>query len=156
MHNAPTLIDAPHTAAAPARKRTRVIMSAAAAVLALSVAGGAAYWYHEYKKPSQASAADCELAQNIINGAQQISTGPVPDAEQWAKRTGDKRRKEMKDGYLGANVSVYEGWAVETAKQKAGRSAEVPTKQDVKDMQSQARGHCSDAGVTITMPPLGA
>jgi hypothetical protein len=154
MHNAPTLVDAPQTA--PARKRKRVIMSAAAAVLTLAVAGGAGYWYHEYKKPSQASAADCELAQDIINGAQQISTGPVPDAEQWAKKTGDQRRKEMKDGYLGLNIATYEGWAVETAKQHAGRSAEVPTEQDVKDTQSKAQGHCSDAGVTLTMPPLGA
>lgn len=154
MHNAPTLIDTPATT--PARKRNRAVIRAAAAVLTLALAGGAAYAYHEYKKPSQASAADCELAQDIVNGAQQISTGSVPDAEQWAKRTGDKRRKEMKDGYLGATISHYEGWAVETAKQNAGRSAEVPTKQDVKDLQSKARGHCSDAGVTITMPPLGA
>ncbi|EGG46368.1 hypothetical protein [Streptomyces griseoaurantiacus] len=154
MHSTPTLVDAP-ASAAPARGRRRLVLGSLAAVLTVAVVGGAAYAYHEYKKPSQASAADCRLAQDIVTEAQRISTGPVPEAEKWWKKTGDKRRREMKDGYLGVDIATYEGWAVESAKQHAGKSAEVPSKRDVTALQEQARGHCSDSGVTVSMPRFG-
>jgi hypothetical protein len=153
MHTAPTLIDTPTT---PARKRKGLVIGTVAGVLVLAVAGGAGYAYHEHNKPSQASAADCRMAQDLVDQSRKISTGPVPVAEKWAKESGDKRRTEMKDGYLGYNVGTYQGWAVETAKQNAGRSAEVPTKQDVKALQSKVRGHCSDSGVTVTLPQFGS
>lgn len=134
------------------RKRNRLVISAVTAVIAAALVAGAGYWWQDHDKLSQASAEDCKLAQRIITEAGQISTGPVPDAEKWWKETGDERRAQMKDGYLGAKISRYEGWALATAK----KSSERPSAQDVKNLRGEARGHCADSGVTLSMPPLGS
>ncbi|MFC8368587.1 MULTISPECIES: hypothetical protein [unclassified Streptomyces] len=134
------------------RKRNRLVIGAATAVTVAALAAGAAYWWQDRDELSQASAEDCRLAQRIITEAEEISTGPVPDAEKWWQETGDERRAQMKDGYLGIKIAQYEGWAVETAK----KSSEVPSAKDVKDLEGKARGHCSDSGVTLSMPPLGS
>ncbi|MFE4216929.1 hypothetical protein [Streptomyces sp. NPDC056844] len=134
------------------RKRNRLVIGTVAAVIAVALAAGAAYWWQDRNELSQASAEDCRLAQRIVTEAGAISTGPVPDAEKWWRKTGDERRAQMKDGYLGAKISQYEGWALETAR----KSPEAPSTQDVKNLQEDAQGHCSDSGVTLSMPPLGS
>ncbi|MFC8422550.1 hypothetical protein ACFUN7_17025 [Streptomyces sp. NPDC057236] len=134
------------------RKRNRLVIGAATAVTVAALAAGAAYWWQDRNELSQASAEDCRLAQRIVTEAEEVSTGPAPDAEKWWRETGDERRAKMKDGYLGAKISRYEGWALATAR----KSPEAPSAKDVKDLQEEARGHCSDSGVTLTMPPLGA
>lgn len=134
------------------RKRNRLVISAVTAVIAAALAAGAGYWWQNHDKLSQASAEDCRLAQRIITEAEQISTGPVPDAEKWWNETGDERRARMKDGYLGAKISQYEGWALATAK----KSSETPSAQDVKNLRGEAQGHCADSGITLSMPPLGS
>ncbi|MFG2538067.1 hypothetical protein ACGFU4_22825 [Streptomyces sp. NPDC048511] len=133
-------------------KRNRLVVGAVAAVIAVALAAGAAYWWQDRNELSQASAEDCRLAQRIVTEAGAISTGPVPDAEKWWRKTGDERRAQMKDGYLGAKISQYEGWALETAR----KSPEAPSTKDVKNLQEDAQGHCSDSGVTLSMPPLGS
>ncbi|MGC9382598.1 hypothetical protein [Streptomyces sp. MH13] len=145
----------PATPTAPAqqnRKRNRLLIGAVTAVIVAGLAAGAGYWWQDRDELSQASAEDCRLAQRIITEAEGISTGPVPDAEKWWQETGDERRAQMKDGYLGAKISRYEGWAVETAK----KSPDAPSAKDVKNLQEEAQGHCSDSGVTLSMPPLGS
>ncbi|CAM5708461.1 hypothetical protein STENM36S_03386 [Streptomyces tendae] len=134
------------------RRRNRVVIGAAGAALTLSLAGGAGYWWHERNQASQASAADCRMARTIITEAQQVSAGPAPEAEKWERRTAQRRRTEMEDGYLGYNIAQYESWAVLTAQ----KSPEAPSAEDVRDLQDKARGHCADSGVSLTMPPLGA
>ncbi|MFI8093846.1 hypothetical protein ACIF9R_37020 [Streptomyces sp. NPDC086080] len=133
-------------------KRNRLVIGAVTAVIAGALVAGAGYWWLDRDELSQASADDCRLAQRIITEAGRISTGPAPEAEAWWKKTGDERRAQMKDGYLGAKISQYEGWALATAQ----KSPEAPSAKDVKNLQEEARGHCSDSGVTLTMPPLGA
>ncbi|MFF3831180.1 hypothetical protein ACFYXX_10485 [Streptomyces sp. NPDC002458] len=140
------------TPTTPNHKRNRLVIGAVAAVIAVALAAGAAYWWQDRNELSQASAEDCRLAQRIITEAGAISTGPVPDAEKWWRKTGDERRAQMKDGYLGAKISQYEGWALETAR----KSPEAPSTKDVKNLQEDAQGHCSDSGVTLSMPPLGS
>ncbi|MDT0405868.1 MULTISPECIES: hypothetical protein [Streptomyces] len=140
------------TPTTPKRKRTRLVIGAATAVIAGTLVAGGGYWWLDRDELSQASAADCRMAQRIITEAEEISTGPAPDARTWWKKTGDERRAQMKDGYLGAKVSRYEGWALATAQ----KSPEAPSAKDVKDLEEEARGHCSDSGVTLSMPPLGA
>ncbi|MBT2415623.1 hypothetical protein J7I94_34705 [Streptomyces sp. ISL-12] len=146
----------PATAPAPAakdnRKRNRLIIGAATAVIAAALVAGAGYWWQQKDALSQASVADCKLAQRIITEGKQISTGSAADAQKWWERTGDERRAQMKDGYLGAKISNYEGWALATAK----KSSEVPSAKDVKDLQEKAQGHCENAGVTLSMPRLGS
>ncbi|MFG2591288.1 hypothetical protein [Streptomyces sp. NPDC048438] len=133
-------------------KRNRLVISAVTAVIAAALVAGAGFWWQDHNKLSQASAEDCKLAQHIITEAEEISTGSTPDAEKWWKETGDERRAQMKDGYLGAKISQYEGWALAIAK----KSPEAPSAKDVKNLQEEARGHCSDSGVTLSMPPLGS
>jgi hypothetical protein len=142
----------PVTPATRNRKRNRLVIGAAAAVTAAALAAGAGYWWLDRDELSQASAEDCRLAQRIITEAKAISTGPAPEAEKWWEKTGDERRAHMKDGYLGYRVATYEGWALATAR----KSSEAPSAKDVKDLREVARGHCSDAGVTLSVPPLGA
>ncbi|GAA4958146.1 hypothetical protein ADK41_27960 [Streptomyces caelestis] len=134
------------------RKRNRLLIGAATAAFAAALAAGAGYWWLDRDELSQASAEDCRLAQRIVTEAAEISTGPVPDAEKWWRETGDERRAQMQDGYLGAKISRYEGWALETAR----KSPEAPSAKDVKGLEEEARGHCSDSGVTLSMPPLGS
>ncbi|MET9776012.1 hypothetical protein ABZ023_17460 [Streptomyces sp. NPDC006367] len=134
------------------RKRNRIVIGAATAVIVAALAAGAGYWWQDRDELSQASAEDCRLAQRIVTEGGEIATGSAPEAEKWWKETGDERRAQMKDGYLGAKISRYEGWALATAQ----KSPEAPSAKDVKNLQEEARGHCSDAGVTLTMPPLGS
>lgn len=134
------------------RKRNRLVIGAAAAAIVAALAAGAGYWYLDRDELSQASADDCRMAQRIITEAEEISTGPAADAEKWWQETGDERRANMKDGYLGAKISQYEGWALATAQ----KSPEAPSAKDVKNLEKKAQGHCSDSGVTLTMPPLGS
>ncbi|MEU2899568.1 hypothetical protein ACWC4E_15065 [Streptomyces sp. NPDC001273] len=122
----------PTSPATPDRKRNRLVIGAAAAVIAGALVAGAGYWWLDRDELSQASAADCRLAQRII--------------------TGDERRAQMEDGYLGARISQYEGWALATAQ----KSPEAPSAKDVRNLEKEARGHCSDSGVTLSMPPFGA
>ncbi|MCO4700542.1 hypothetical protein LRR80_06652 [Streptomyces sp. RO-S4] len=134
------------------RKRDRLILGAVAATAVAALAAGGAYWWQDRDELSQASVQDCELAQRIVTEAARIATGPVPEAETWWKETGAERRATMEDGYLGAKISRYEGWALETAR----KSPETPSAKDVRDLQEEARGHCADSGVTLSMPPLGS
>lgn len=134
------------------RGRNRLILGAVAGALVAALAAGGASWWQDRNELSQASAEDCRLAQRIVTEGAKIAAGPAPRAETWWKETGDERRATLEDGYLGAKISRYEGWALRTAK----NSAEAPSAKDVKSLQGDAQGHCVDAGVTLTLPPLGS
>ncbi|WP_210634317.1 hypothetical protein [Streptomyces sp. GESEQ-13] len=136
----------------PNRTRNRLILGAVAGAVVAALAAGGAYWWQERQELSQASAEDCRLAQRIVTEGARIAAGPAPEAEQWWKETGDERRATMEDGYLGAKISRYEGWALQTAKNPGG----APSAKDVKNLQEDAQGHCVDSGVTLALPPLGS
>ncbi|WSB53956.1 hypothetical protein OIE90_09125 [Streptomyces cellulosae] len=136
----------------PNRTRNRLILGAVAGAAVAALAAGGAYWWQDRQELSQASAEDCRLAQRIVTEGARIAAGPAPEAEQWWQETGDERRATMEDGYLGAKISRYEGWALETAKNPGG----APSAKDVKNLQEDAQGHCVDSGVTLALPPLGS
>ena len=136
----------------PNRTRNRLILGAVAGAAVAALAAGGAYWWQDRQELSQASAEDCRLAQRIVTEGARTAAGPAPEAEQWWKETGDERRATMEDGYLGAKISRYEGWALETAKNPGG----APSATDVKNLQEDAQGHCVDSGVTLALPPLGS
>ncbi|MFF1277554.1 hypothetical protein ACFVZC_29785 [Streptomyces marokkonensis] len=138
--------------AGTARRRNRTVISAVAAALAAALVAGTGYWWYERSLPSQASAADCRLAQRIATEARQIASGPAADAETWARKIATERRSKMKDGYLGLRVSQYEAWALLTAQ----KSPDAPSAQDVGKYQDKAREHCAQSGVTVSMQPLGS
>ncbi|GAA0711421.1 hypothetical protein ACOZEM_26570 [Streptomyces cellulosae] len=136
----------------PNRTRNRLILGAVAGAAVAALAAGGAYWWQDRQELSQASAEDCRLAQRIVTEGARIAAGPAPEAEQWWQETGDERRATMEDGYLGAKISRYEGWALQTAKNPGG----APSAKDVKNLQEDAQGHCVDSGVTLALPPLGS
>ncbi|MFF6999571.1 hypothetical protein ACFY93_32185 [Streptomyces sp. NPDC008313] len=141
------------TSPAPtARRRNRIIVGAIVAALATGLVAGASYWWNERGRPSQASAADCRLAQRIATEARKIASGPAADAKTWVRKTATERRREMKDGYLSFRVAQYEEWALLTAR----KSPDAPSAKDVHEYQDKAREHCAQSGVTVDMRPLGS
>jgi hypothetical protein len=137
--------------ARPRRRLAFLIGSLAFVVLVgAGVAGGS--WWHERKQPSQASKADCALAQQIIDGAQQLPTDDKQAVDKWEKDTATLRRARMKDGYLGFTIAQYEGWATTKAK---GGTGEL-TKKDLLHIADQANSHCAEAEVTLEFPALNS
>ncbi|MGW2133720.1 hypothetical protein [Streptomyces coelicoflavus] len=139
---------APASKAAPRRR----ILVGTVLTTALAAAAGAGYWWYERGLPSQASAADCRLAQRISAEAHEVASGSSRDAEDWARETATVRRSRMRDGYLGFRVAQYESWAVLTAQD----SPRTPSAEDVRSLQDKARRHCTRSGVEVSMPPLGS
>ncbi|MGI5456480.1 hypothetical protein ACQEWB_25610 [Streptomyces sp. CA-249302] len=134
------------------RRRTAVLVGSLAFVILAGAGIGGGYWWHEHNLPSQASKADCALAQQIIDGAQKLPAGDKKAIDQWAQDTAKTRRAQMKDGYLGYNIAQYEGWVTTKAKGEAG---ELTQKQMV-HIADQANSHCTDAKVTLAFPSLNS
>lgn len=113
------------------------------------LATAAALRWQEYQKPSQASKADCALAQRIVDDAQDL---PADEAAvlAWERDTMRMRRAQMKDGYLGFRVAQYEVWAADRAKGEGT----PPSDAKVLKLSDKANEHCADAQVAITFPPL--
>ncbi|MFJ9624848.1 hypothetical protein [Streptomyces sp. NPDC101181] len=130
--------------------RTWIVGAAAAAVLAGAVGGGA-LWWNERSRPSQATAADCALAQKIIDGAQDLPAEKT-DVAKWLKDSQELRRENMEDGYLGAQISKYESWAADHATH-TGRGPSAP---ELRKTADTANAHCEDAGRTLDLPPIGS
>jgi len=107
-------------------------------------------WWDEHNRPSQASKTDCVLAQQLVDSAQKIA-GDRAAVAKWEKDE-RQRRAQIDDGYLGANISVYDGWAALRAKGEGT----VPTGEEVLRLSDKANAHCSDARVTLTFPPLAS
>ncbi|WP_181805569.1 hypothetical protein [Streptomyces shenzhenensis] len=133
------------------RNNRSLVFGAVGVVLAAVVAAVAAYGWHEHNKPSQASAADCRLAQRIVDEAQRLPKD-AKAADAWGRRTATMRRAQMKDGYLGAQISNYEGWAVLHAKGEG----EPPAGKELARIAKEANSHCTDAGITLTLPAFGS
>lgn len=134
------------------RRSLGIVIGALALVVLTGVGIAGGYWWHERNLPSQASKADCTLAQQIIDEAQKLPTGDKKAVDKWEKDTATLRRTQMKDGYLGYNIAQYEGWA--TAKAK-GEAVEQ-TEKDMLHIAAQANSHCTDAKVTLAFPSLNS
>ncbi|MFI6936918.1 hypothetical protein [Streptomyces sp. NPDC050287] len=126
----------------------KILFGTVSAALAVVLAAGGAYWWHQHNKLSQASMVDCQLAQKLVDSAQHIPDGTAA-IDKWEKSE-RQRRSQMKDGYLGANISVYDGWALGNAK---GQGT-PPSKSDVKQLEDTANRHCIEAGIEISLPQI--
>ncbi|GGZ80720.1 hypothetical protein [Streptomyces bluensis] len=135
----------------PGRKKKAIIFGTVAAAFLVAIATAGGYWLYERKQPSQASKADCELAQRIVDGAQDLSHDKEA-VEEWEKNTMQLRRSQMKDGYLGFRIAQYEVWAALQAKGEGT----PPTNKQVRELADKANSHCADAGVTLTLPPIAS
>jgi hypothetical protein len=124
----------------------RIVLAGFAAVAIVAAVLGGAYLWHRHFAPSQASAADCALAQNIIDQAQHLPSDPAAVAK-WENDMHNLRMAKMKDGYLGGNISSYEIWAGD----KATGKGQLPTAQEFNSDTAAANSHCA---TKLTFPAL--
>ncbi|MGW0821751.1 hypothetical protein [Streptomyces sp. NPDC002845] len=134
-----------------ARNKKAMLFGVVALVLFAVMAAAAGFWWNERSKPSQASKADCLLAQKIVDDAQELPSGKAA-VEEWWQSTGELRRSQMKDGFLSAQISIYEGWAFQHAKGEGT----PPADREVDQLTKKANGHCADAGVKLAFPPIAS
>ncbi|UUU32303.1 hypothetical protein JIX56_21665 [Streptomyces sp. CA-210063] len=140
------------TVQSDSRSKKALVFGISLAVVVMAAVGiGGAYWWQQRDAPSQASAADCALAQKIIDEAQELPADEAAVAK-WRKDTRDLRIAEMKDGYLGLRIATYEQWAAD----HATGTAEAPTKQELADMTKTANSHCTEAERTLVVPPIAS
>ncbi|MFK4103882.1 hypothetical protein ACI2L1_28130 [Streptomyces sp. NPDC019531] len=130
--------------------RVKALVFGIVAIVILAAVGtGGAYWWHQRNAPSQASAADCALAQRIIDEAQAQDKSTVM---KWMEKMHDLRKAQMKDGYLGYQIARYES---SIAAHLTGKG-EAPTKAGLADVSAQANSHCTAVKRTLVFPPLAA
>lgn len=130
------------------RNRKVWVSGVAAAVFVAAIGVGGTYWWQQRNEPSQASAADCALAQKIVD---QTRTLPKDEdtVTKWQKDTQNLRDKKMEDGYLGLQISQYESWAAEHAVDEGP----APSKSEQKETADAANSHCER---TLHFPSIGS
>lgn len=135
-------------------KRNEKALALGIAVLLVlgGVIAGGAYWWKQRSAPSQASAADCALAQKIIDEARKLPQDKAA-VETWLKDTRELRRKQMKDGFLGLQISNYETMAADHA---LGKDDGMATPEAQTKMRDTANSHCTEAKRTLVMPRIGS
>jgi hypothetical protein len=125
--------------------RTIVLGIVTIGVLAAVAVGGNHLWQKRFG-PTQASAADCALAQSIVDQAQQLPKDEAAVAK-WQKDMHDLRFGTKMDGFLGIQVSVYEQWAG----RKATGEGLPPTAAEFRAMETEANRHCDKK---VVFPPI--
>ncbi|MFD4559868.1 hypothetical protein ACFWP5_37070 [Streptomyces sp. NPDC058469] len=128
----------------------KVLVFGIVAAVVLAGAGiGGAYWWHQRNLPSQASAADCSLAQDIIDRAQKLPHDKTAVAK-WQKDMHDLRTAKMSDGYLGLEISSYEAWSAN----RATDTGTAPSKDELKSVRKNANSHCTAVKRTLVFPTI--
>ncbi len=124
-------------------------------VLTVVVLGGIAfgvnYVWQKHFGPTPASAADCRLAQKLID---QAGTAPKVDAEaeKWEQDIRQVRYTRFKDDGISTQVGYYVYWS----RVKATGVGELPTAKEFQHMKDEALGHCADSGVALKIPAIGS
>jgi hypothetical protein len=119
-------------------------------LLAGMAVAGASWWKDQRDEPSQASKTDCRLAQKLVDSAQDLPSDKAA-VDKWVKSE-RQIRSQLDDGYLGANISVYNGWAAQQAKGEGT----PPQQKEQRKLADQANSHCSNANVTLEFPPIAS
>jgi uncharacterized membrane protein len=131
------------------RNRKGITSGLVVVAVLMAVGVGGAYWWYQRTRPSQASAADCALAQNIIDQAQKLPRDKAA-VEKWQKDTRQLRITRLKDGFLGVEIAGYEGWAAN----RATGEGPTPTTEQLAEMTRNANSHCTAAKRTLVFPPI--
>jgi hypothetical protein len=131
-------------------QRNRSIIFAVVAVIVLAgVAFGVNYVWQKRFGHTPASAADCRLAQQLIDQAKSAPSDPAK-AEAWEADIRKVRYTRFQDDGLSTQVGRY----VYYATVKATGQGERPTAEDFTTMKKEALGHCKDSGVELTIPAI--
>ena len=126
-----------------------IVLGALTLVLLAGVAFGVNWLWDKRFGPTTASAADCKLAQQLIDQAQ----NPPHDkaaAEKWVSQIRQVRNTRFEDDGINTEVGKYVQWQA----LKATGSPERPTTKQYSDMEERAIGHCDDSGVDLRIPKI--
>ncbi|WP_157239390.1 hypothetical protein [Catenuloplanes japonicus] len=128
----------------------KIAAFAVVAVLVLvGVAYGVTYIWDKRFGPSDASAADCRLAQQLFDRAQ---TPPKDDAaaETWEQEIRQVRYTQLVDQGISTEIGHYVRWQ----RAKATGQGHLPTAEEFDDMLDLAIGGCENSGVDLNIPAL--
>jgi hypothetical protein len=142
-------IGARRTGSSTRTSRTRwaaviaIIVVAATAVAVI----GVKVW-NAHNALSQGSTSDCARAQETIDSARNLSHDKAAAAAWQTEMI--RRHQGMDDGYLQAQVAVYEDYAVRIA-----TGEDKPTAAQIKDVTARLKGHCAKNGpqLNVVFPP---
>jgi hypothetical protein len=110
-----------------------------AVLLIVGVGLGVNYAWKELRAPTSASAADCELAQQLLDkaGSMPSDVQRANDLEVEIRAT---RYARFEDDGISTEVGKYVHWKAV----KATGQGEKPTRDDYDQMVRNAKGHCDD------------
>ena len=122
-------------------------------ILAAVVLGGVAYgvnflWDKRFG-PTTASAADCRLAQQLIDKAQLPPTDAA-GLEKWEQEIRQVRYTRLDDEGLSTQVGRYVHWK---GVQSTG-GTDRPDPGELDEITDLAIGHCDDSGVDLKLPKI--
>ncbi|WFE30142.1 hypothetical protein O7623_13555 [Solwaraspora sp. WMMD791] len=132
----------------PAALRLILLGVVTVAVLA-AVAFGVNYLWQQQFGPTQASAADCRLAQQLLDQTKNPPSEPA-EAEQWEQDLRKIRYAQFVDQGISTEVGRFIHWS----RVKATGAGERPTTEQISQARSNAEGHCASSGVELTFPDL--
>jgi hypothetical protein len=119
------------------------------AIILAGVAFGVNYLWEKRFGPTTASAADCRLAQELIDKAQTPPADPA-EAEKWEQQIRQVRYTRFENDGISTEVGRYVRWS----RVKATGSAERPAAGVLDEITELAIGHCDDSGVDLRIPKL--
>ena len=131
--------------------RRLVILGVVGVVVLSGVAFGVNYLWQKRFGPTTASAADCRLAQQLIDRAQTPPADPVA-AERWETEIREIRYSRFANDGISTEVGRYVAWQ----RVLATGEGERPTSARYREMTENALGHCAKSGVKLHIPDLPA
>jgi hypothetical protein len=115
-----------------------------AVVLVALAVGGSYLWQKHFPAVSQASAADCTLAQQILDSTSKIPTDAAAGTK-W--ETGARARiQNVKEEFLASELRAYVGQA--TVKASGAGTVDAAT---AKNISTKIQSHCTQK---LAIPPL--
>ncbi|BAL87839.1 hypothetical protein AMIS_26190 [Actinoplanes missouriensis 431] len=119
------------------------------AIILAGVAFGVNYLWDKRFGPTAASAADCRLAQELIDKAQ-TPPADVAEAEKWEQQIRQVRYTRLENDGISTEVGRYVRW------QKARATGESvrPGTGELDEIYELAAGHCEDSGVDLRIPKI--
>jgi hypothetical protein len=119
------------------------------AIILAGVAFGVNHLWDRRFGPTAASAADCRLAQELIDKAQ-TPPADAAEAEKWEQQIRQVRYTRFEDDGISTEVGRYVRW------QKARATGEDvrPRAGELDEIYELAAGHCEDSGVELRIPKI--
>ncbi|WP_326552042.1 hypothetical protein [Micromonospora sp. NBC_01813] len=128
--------------------RLIVLGAVTVALLAAIALGGNYLWQLRFGQ-TRASAADCQLAQQLFDQGENAPSEPA-EAEQWEQDIRKIRYADFVDQGISTEVGRFIYWS----RVKATGEGERPTPAEITLMRENAEGHCAHSGVELTIPEL--